>query len=285
MKWVTLDALNQHWERARVDAEIGDAATVRVKTQNVAAFTLEMPSGACPLDNSRKPVVILDGQKVEAAPVASDRSWVAHFRKTGDRWSRVDAIEDAEPAKRHGLQGPVDDAFMSNFVMVRPTGKAANEKVGAWVAAEQSRAVDQWRAIFRGEARLKDDTAITDEDVARSNLILWGDPSSNKILAKIIGRLPIRWDAQLVKVGDQSFPANMHAPILIYPNPLNPRRYVVLNSGFTFREFDHSSNARQTPKLPDWAVIDLSVPPGPRAPGRVAAAGFFGERWELLKQE
>ena len=27
-----------------------------------------------------------------------------------------------------------------------------------------------------------------------------------------------------------------HVPILIYPNPLNPQRYVVLNSGFTFRE-------------------------------------------------
>src|SRR5262249_9739463 len=152
---------------------------------------------------------------------------------------------------------------------------------GAWVASEQTRAIDQWRAIFRGEARVKDDTSITDEDISRSNLILWGDPSSNKFLAKIVDRLPIRWDMQNVKIGDRAFAANLNAPVLIYPNPLNPKRYVVINSGFTFREFDHSSNARQTPKLPDWAVIDLSTPASPRAPGRVAAAGFFGEKWEL----
>ena len=73
-----------------------------------------------------------------------------------------------------------------------------------------------------------------------------------------------------------------HVPILIYPNPLNPTKYVVLNSGFTFREAHHLSNARQTPKLPDYAVVDVTVPPGPQAPGKVVDAGFFGEKWELL---
>ena len=37
-------------------------------------------------------------------------------------------------SKRHGLQGPIDDAFMDSFLMVRPTGKPLNEKVGAWTA-------------------------------------------------------------------------------------------------------------------------------------------------------
>ena len=71
---------------------------------------------------------------------------------------------------------------------------------------------------------------------------------------------------------------------MIYPNPLNPKRYVVLNSGFTFREADYLSNARQTPKLPDYAIVDISVPPDYRRPGRVVLAGFFGENWELSEQ-
>jgi hypothetical protein len=55
----------------------------------------------------------------------------------------------------------------------------------------------------------------------------------------------------------------------------------VVNSGFTFREYDYLNNARQTPKLPDWAILDLSQPPNARTPGRIAAAGFFDERWQL----
>jgi hypothetical protein len=31
--------------------------------------------------------------------------------------------------------------------------------------------------------------------------------------------------------------------------------------------------------LPDWAVVDLSTPPGNVWPGKIAAADFFDERW------
>ena len=34
-----------------------------------------------------------------------------------------------------------------------------------------------------------------------------------------------------------AFPADKHALIAIYPNPLFPYRYVVLNSSFTYRDF------------------------------------------------
>ena len=46
-----------------------------------------------------------------------------------------------------------------------------------------------------------------------------------------------------------------------------------------FREFDDANNSLQNPKLGDWAVIDLSIPPGNRWPGKIAAAGVFDEEW------
>ena len=55
----------------------------------------------------------------------------------------------------------------------------------------------------------------------------------------------------------------------------------MLNSGFTFREYDYLNNARQISKLPDWAVVDINQPVTARLPGGIAAAGFFGEKWEL----
>ncbi len=183
--------------------------------------------------------------------------------------------------KKHGLQGPVDDAFMDSFIFVRPTGQAANEKAGAWAKAEMERAIEHWRRHFRGDARVKDDTAITDADVASANLVLWGDPSSNAVMAKVAPKLPVTWSSSEIKAGARTFPAADHALICIYPNPLNPECYVVLNSSFTFRDYDYLNNARQTPKLPDWAIIDLKTPPNSRYPGAIPAADFFGEKWEL----
>jgi hypothetical protein len=279
MFWVTVDGLRHHWERARVDAEITGSDRVEVKTENVTALTLAMPPGYCPLDATKRVRVLLDGGELEAAPVQSDRSWTAHFRKDSAGWAAVASADDGTLHKRHGLQGPIDDAFMDSFLMVRPSRKAES-KAEIWAETEMQHAIDHWRRQFRGEARVKADSDITDQDIAAHNLVLWGDPTTNQLLARIADKLPFRWDAQELRVGDKKYSATDHAPVLICPNPLNPKRYVVVNSGFTFREYDYLNNARQVPKLPDWAVIDVTVPPSPRSPGRIVDAGFFSETWE-----
>ena len=88
-----------------------------------------------------------------------------------------------------------------------------------------------------------------------------------------------------MKLGQAEAESATHAPVLIFPNPLNPKRYVVLNSGFTFSRFGHSSNATQTPKLPDWALADMRQPYNAGNPDCIAAAGFFNERWQPQKAE
>ena len=285
MHWVVVDGLDRHWDRANVDADLTASEadnSVRITTKNVSALTLNFDPGQCPLDNTRPPRVFIDGSKPSAPRVRSDRSWSASFRKSGSRWELVEAPEDATKLrKRHGLQGPIDDAFLDSFLMVRPTGQPAHPQVGQWAKAEMDRALVQWRRQFRGDARVKDDHAVTDADIAAHHLVLWGDPSSNQLLARLADKLPVRWDGDKLKAGRESFDAATHSPVLIYPNPLNATKYVVLNSGFTFREYDQLNNARQVPKLPDFAVVDVRQPPTSRAPGGIATAGFFDERWEL----
>jgi hypothetical protein len=283
MKWVTVDGLGKHWERARLDAELTGDHGVTVQSSNVTAFTLAMGPGGCPLEVTRKPTVTIDGQEVTAPSPMSDRSWTAHFVKTGAKWSVSDAASQEGLHKRHGLQGPVDDAFLDSFIFVRPTGSPMAPGVAGWVTAEQAHAIKEWRRQFRGEAQVRDDTAITDADIASSNLVLWGDPGSNKVLARIAAKLPVAWTKDSVTVGGKQWAASTHAPILIYPNPLNPKKYVVLNSGFTFREYDYLNNARQVPKIPDYAIVDTTTPPDERYPGRIVTAGFFGEKWELIQ--
>jgi hypothetical protein len=281
--WVIVDALGKHWEPARVDAEITGDSSVRAVTSNVTALSFAMPPGHCPLEVFKAPEVTLDGQKLTATPVLSDRSWSAGFRKNGTKW---EAAGGPEPGlrKRHDLQGPIDDAFMQSFMIVRPGGTPIAPGVTKWVDAELQHSLTEWRRQFRGDPRVKNDADVTDADIAAHNLALWGDPGSNRILARIADKLPIKWTAEGVAVGDKTYSAATHAPVLIYPNPLNPKRYVVINSGFTYREYDYLNNARQVPKLPDWAIVDTTTPPNSRYPGKIVAASFFGERWEFIPE-
>jgi hypothetical protein len=234
-----------------------------------------------PFDVTKPVVVEIDGGSIVGSKPLSDRSWTTKLAKDTHGWKVVSEFESGLH-KRHGLSGPIDDAFLDRFLMVRPTGTPMNEKVGQWADAEMKHAIAHWRQQFRGEAPVKDDQHVTEADIAASNLVLWGDLSSNAILAKIADRLPIKWTKDGVVVGGHMLSADTHVPVLIYPNPLNPKKYVVLNSGFTYREYDYLNNARQVPKLPDWAVVDATTPMTSRAPGKIVAAGFFDEQWQLL---
>ena len=236
MRWITLDGLEQHWERAKIDAE-RQGATVTATTRNISALTFE---------GAKK--VTLDGQ-----PLAG-----TSFHKKSGKWV---AGPDRSLHKQHDLQGPIDDAFLNSFLIVNPTGRPKYPQMAELLRTKEAHALQEWRGQWRGEAKQKNDTEITDADIRDNNLILWGDEGSNLIYKKIAAKLPLKW------------PAADQALVMIYPNPLNRKKYIVLNSGVTFAEDANASNSLQTAKLPDWAVMD--------GKGRVLDANFFDERWQV----
>ena len=280
--WLRVDELEKHWKKSTLRAFCLGKNVCSIKAEGVTAFTVDLPAGSVLLGAEFSLKV---GDFEWLAQRSSDGSLLAHFRMVGGKWQVMASAESPGLAKVHGLQGPIDDAFMSRFLMVEPTGKPWSAEIGTWAGTEMKHACTQWRKQFRGTAPLKSDTDITDDDIKNNNLILWGDPGSNAVLAKIADKLPIKWTSSGIVVGDKTYDGATHVPLMIYPNPLNPAKYVVINSGFTFREYDYLSNARQVPRLPDYAVIDTSTPPNSRLPGKVVRAGFFGEKWELLADD
>ncbi|MBI4625651.1 MAG: hypothetical protein HY736_20825, partial [Verrucomicrobia bacterium] len=96
----------------------------------------------------------------------------------------------------------------------------------------------------------------------------------------LLAQLPLTWNEKELVFRGRTYNAAHHAPVLIFPNPLNPQRYVVLNSGIDFRDHAYGTNTLQIAKLPDYAIVDLREAPGPRWPGKIVDAGFFDEEWK-----
>ncbi len=286
-EWVSITSLKSHWEPARLIAKLSDdgARLVVWTNPNVNEFEIRFPSGSHPVPKTIDIVDVENPRRIgprDPEPVSTamrrlpnpttDGSFLASFRRYGSEWQPAVTTRDGLH-KRHGLQGPIDDAFMDSFLFVKPTGKPLNEAVGQWADAELTHAITHWRQQMRGDARVKADTEIADADIAAHNLVLWGDPQSNALLAKVLPKLPIQWTADGMTVNGVKYASASRVPVMIFPNPLNPQRYVVLNSSFTYREYDYLNNARQTPKLPDWAVIDIRTPVSSRSPAKSKPPG------------
>jgi hypothetical protein len=275
--WIDVQGLNEHWTPAAVSANAGDS-TLEVTTQNVSRIRFDFGPGQWPGRASGAITVNIDGQSLEGPPVRSDRSWSWELAFDDQAWQAVG--NDDSLRKRPGLQGPIDDAFMDTFLFVLPSGKCKDPILQRWIDSESLHAMLHWRKHFRGDIQQKLDSEVTDKEIASANLILFGDPESNQLIRRIVKDLPVRWSTDQLAIGAHSVARDGHAAVLVYPNPLNQDRYVVLNSGFTFREYDYLNNARQTPKLPDWALIDVRQGATSQSPGKVLHAGFFDEQWK-----
>lgn len=274
MFWVRLLSQEKPWEDTRIEAELGDKGMLRVVTKNVRAFELS-PS-------FEVNAVIVDGTVLEAAARTFSQSgegtWVALSPK--------DLKDRAVGVKRARQSGPIEEPLKRSFVVVLPEGDSASPKVTAWVNAESQHFLKRWRGLMRGDVRLKGAAEVTADDMIRHTLVLWGDAKSNPLIAKALAavstkKLPLVWDEKVLKLGSVEVNPTTHVPVLVRPNPLEPRGTIILNSGLTFREAHDRTNSLQNPKLPDWAILDITVPPDAEKAGRVVEAGFFGEDWEL----
>ena len=283
--WVEALGLGEHLCPARVDAgraEEGHTTVITATTANVTAVAFaDVPAAA---------LVRIDGSELEAPAHAAGTPLVLAREQlaAAGRW-RISSTDELPPRrKRPGLTGPIDDAFTAAFIVVPPERPGVDPAVDRFVRGEFEHFRRRWRELFRGVLPVVAAADVTADMLRDRHLVLFGDPRSNPLIARVLPDLPIRWTPDELTIGGTTRPAAGHVPILIHPNPLCPPtaaaagRYVVLNSGITFREESDISNAWQNPKLPDWALVDLAVPPSGRGPGRIVAAGFCDESWRIV---
>jgi hypothetical protein len=290
--WLELRGMAEHYRRAEVSARILEDGIVEIdEPRNVTRLAV-LPEAL----RDKKPKVRIAGSElaIEKNPEEEKPPRAIVLEKGDGSW-RLESREDADatPRKRPGLTGPIDDAFTAKFICVRGTGQAWNATVQNYAAASVGRFAYEWRRYFRGELPAKDDRDVTEEDVRTSNLILFGDPGSNSWIARVLHDLPIRWTESELIVAGKAYPAADHAPALIHPNPLAAKvgvdRYVVINSGHTFREAElNTLNYLLFPRWGDWAVLKVgdAVPRNPGDPleETVLQAGFFDEEWKFGRQ-
>lgn len=263
--WVTVDGLVKHYERAEVDVKRSDnRARYDITTRNVSRIALRQ--------TDRASAITIDGQKlrVKAAPEMT-------IEKSNGTW-KLASVREKGLRKKHGLQGPIDDAFLEPFLVVRPTGTPWNAAANDQALRILQRFDRQYALAYRGHIRVKDDKDVTTEDFAKYHVVLFGDPGSNRWIAKLNGKLPpLHWTKQKVTLGSKNFPAAESVPALIYPSPLSPNHYVVINSGLTADWADWAGDF-PTPRYGDFAIF--KVRQGSDDPEAVYA-GLFDESWKL----
>lgn len=269
------ERLVEHYKPARIEAHSDPSGdTVHVKVENINVLGIDRRMGE---------LAEIAGQTLPLRPAAEGLLPMVYYQKGDDGWVVLDhdqsraLQENQSRRKAPGLQGPIDDAFTGPFLCVRGTGKPWGPATQVWAdrRLEQFRAV--WSQYMRGDLPIKDDKDVTQSDIERFHLVLFGDPGSNRVLEAIAPELPVAWSKTGVALGSKTYEAREHAPAFITVNPRASRRYVVINSGHTFGASEFAgTNALLYPHLGDYAIFRLGKPDG-----ELVTSGFFNEAWKL----
>lgn len=291
--WLRVLALARHYERAEFAARLDADGVLRIdEPKNIVRFAIDPPMLV-----GTEPRVAIAGRELalpRRTEVEAARPYV--FVKGENGWSvelspGAGHIGETSGGKRPGLQGPIDDAFTSPFLCVRGTGKPWNRTAGAAAEASLDRFEYEWRRYFRGKLLIIRDDEVSEQEMAHMNVILFGDPGSNRLIREALPKLPLKWDAESLQVAGRTYSSSDHLPSLIVPNPLpgGENRYLVLNSGHTFHEPELSTlNYLLFPRQGDWAVWKVAAPlaaaksPSALVVEELVETGLCDEQWRIV---
>ncbi|MCC7497837.1 MAG: prolyl oligopeptidase family serine peptidase [Bryobacterales bacterium] len=281
--WVEVEGLERHFTPSRVEAAVRQGA-VHITTRNITHLAL---------DRRTESSAVIDGQSLALHPAADGR---IHLSRVDGRWS-LSRSAPTGLGKRHGLQGPWVDAFTGPALYVVPSSGGDWADLAAYdLETYQCSHGGLDCSNVRGRAEvsfaIRKADQVTRADIARHNLILFGDARSNALLARISGRLPIRATREGIETGARRFQGARVGAKFIYPNPLNPKCYVAVATGAS-AEALHSLRIFHW-QIPDYLIFDENAVLAGGIPYYGAgpehqplldkaylAAGYFNEQWQF----
>ena len=182
--WVTIDRLTRHNADARVVATCDEKGGIQVTTTNIDALTFRLDESPA----AKGEPLVVDG--ITVVPTLS--GGVLPLSKQDGSW-KAGPWKGRALTKKHGLQGPIDDAFNSRFLAVYGEGDRE-------LAIAELDAVRNPPSVLdiHGEFPMKAAAKVTTQDVESANLILFGTPETNPVLRRIAPFLP----STLLRTGD-----------------------------------------------------------------------------------
>ena len=270
--WVQIDEQKRPFFESRIEAEV-KGSTIDVFTNNIGQFSLYLNKTFVPYG---KLSVIVDGHRI---PLVFKMVEKVSFSKKGDRFVKG-TLRHKGLSKRPEQYGPIKQAYFSPFALVYGTkGDSATTEL---LYRQASYEAMRWWQRANGYVSVLPDSEVTETVIRTKNLILFGGGRENEIVSKMDKRLPIRPGKKSFHVGKRELRGSGLAAEFIYPNPLNPEKFVFVHEGndSTGLAISHFFGTMYSGAgLPDFIIFDERVKQ--RGWGGVLCAGFFNTAWEV----
>ena len=274
--WLSITRIRGYPQMAEARGEVAEGTLTLNPGEQVDALALHVADVPFGGDEAR---IVVAGDEVFEGSVAS-LGTTLNLVRTAEGWRTGFPPADGL-RKRPGLSGPIADAYVGRMVHVYGTQNADHTEDLREAAQRGARGWPLWSWDLSQE--VISDSDLTDAMMNDAHVVLYGSPGDNAVLERVAGALPIRIEEGAVIVGDERHEGDDVGVRFIYPNPLAPERYLIVQAGVNPRAVKKGNELPEF--VPDYLVYDDDTVSGPQrrttGPKPVRAMGFFDDRWRL----
>lgn len=270
--WVEIEEQEKPFFESRMEAKV-TGSQIEINAKNIRQFNLSLSGGLIPLGEI---AFVINGEKIGYNFRADEK---LHFSKKGSKF-QIGELKPSPLKKSPNFYGPMKQAYFSPFVLVFGT---KGDSVTSEVTLHQARLeAARWWRVGNGFTDILPDTEVTKEVMENYNLILYGGPNENSITSQLNGSLPVQIKDGIIFLDKKEIIGEPMAVEFIYPNPNNPRKFLLVHEGTGLDGLKLSSFFNPVYSgagLPDFMIFDDTVKI--KGWGGIRAAGFFDAKWKI----
>ncbi len=211
--WLKINRLTDPSNAGKITASINAGNTIDVSTEKIGRYEILLDRLAYSKD---KPLTVRTNGQVS-------------FTGTPSGTTIPNYVEPAAAAaieKNAMIEGPISHAFAGPFMVVEGTGGSKEDQ--AAVEALGQRIRESWMKNYAVACPTRKDRDVTPDDIKNKHLILLGNAETNSLLRELLPKVPLRIERDYISLGDKRYDGNGLGIAAIYPNPLNPEKYIVI---------------------------------------------------------
>jgi len=262
--WLEITEIEWYGKIARIDADI-EGQNIYVKSENVSNYTLKLNDA---LINTAQQVQIIENDVM-----------ILDGFLGGDGCFVKASGNNHVVSKRPGLSGPLWDIYSSFCLLVYGTNSKDKSLIKVSRKCAESFSNPVW--MSRMNFKIVPDKDVSNKDVTENNVVLFGNPETNEVLARMLDKLPIQANANNVSARNVKYSGDNVGFVLIYPNPLNQEKYIAVFSGNTANAINCFDKIwprfTSVPKDVDFGIFEIT---SGEDSVKWHLKGIFGTNWD-----
>jgi poly(3-hydroxybutyrate) depolymerase len=276
-QWVTINQRKEPYGFIRAEVDVISPNYIKVLTENALQLTLAPPASIVQVTKLIKVVwndVVLIVMPENGKIILSEKDY-----------KPVGIIKTSD------TEGPANDIFCTPFAVV--VGTQSNDPLmNAAISASAKRFAIWWDERFHTPIRIFKDTEIDDFSKSDYSLILLGWIGENMLAKEMQSKVPLTVSDSLITIDAGKIRIHDAGVQMIYPNPFNPYRYVLVRAGssplgmamtdFAMNDTDFSIvDSRNMDISKNGSFFDII---NGRNNGKIITCGYFDNNWKYQEK-